>query len=535
MRYFFIILFVGVLNFQLHGQALESLPGKVSFISSHNVYVKFISTDGILPGDTLFIPSDKDLVPALLVNNLSSTSCVCTLISSENLTQGQLIIARLKPSLSEASDKVSDTLLTNTEAFSSSDSTKIQNPKVIQKRNNGSISVNSYSDFSNTKSDDSQRFRYTFSFRSDSIAQSGLSFDSYVSFKYKSGDLADSNVFDALKIYGLSLRYDLNKSSHLSLGRRINPKISNIGSFDGLQIEKSFGRVTVGAISGFRPDYEDFGFNGKLFQYGGYFSLSSNVAGKYTESSIAFMQQMNNSKTDRRFMYFQHSNSIIKNLYFFSSIEIDLYQLIQDSLNSRQSQNKFIPTGLYLSLRAKLARNLSLTGSYDARKNVIYYETFKSFIDRVIEDEMRQSFRLQANYRMTRDLMIGLQSGFRLVKTDPHSSKNLYGYLTYSHIPGIKASGTLSATILQTSYLNGRIYGINIYRDFLKGKLSTSLGFRYVDYLIPENKLDIIQNIGEINLSLQLPERITVAVSYEGTFEIQDSYNRIYVQLRKRF
>ena len=33
----------------------------------------------------------------------------------------------------------------------------------------------------------------------------------------------------------------------ISLGRKINPRLSNIGAADGLQIEKSFGRFADGS------------------------------------------------------------------------------------------------------------------------------------------------------------------------------------------------------------------------------------------------------------------------------------------------
>ena len=59
----------------------EILTGKISFVSSQNIYVKFNSTEGISAGDTLYKSSSGVLKPVLSVTNLSSTSCVCTSIS----------------------------------------------------------------------------------------------------------------------------------------------------------------------------------------------------------------------------------------------------------------------------------------------------------------------------------------------------------------------------------------------------------------------------------------------------------------------
>jgi hypothetical protein len=178
---------------------------------------------------------------------------------------------------------------------------------------------------------------------------------------------------------------------------------------------------------------------------------------------------------------------------------------------------------------------LSFTGSYDARKNVIYYETFKTFIDRVLESEMRQSLRLQADYRITGNLTVGLQSGYRFLKSDPHPSKNAYGYLTYYQIPGINISVTLSGTYLASSYINSKIAGVNITRDFFSGKFQTGIGYRYVNYRYPENLLTVNQNIAEMNLYWQFSRTMSFSMNYEGTFDKQSTYNMIYLQIRKRF
>jgi hypothetical protein len=304
---------------------------------------------------------------------------------------------------------------------------------------------------------------------------------------------------------------------------------------DGFQVEKSFNRFSLGALVGTRPDYVDYGFDNKLFQYGAYLAYNSDKTDTYSESSLAFMQQMNNSKTDRRFLYFQHSNSLIKNIYLFSTFEIDLYKMKGDTLNNFTSQNTFDLTGLYLSLRYKMTKKLTITGSYDARKNVMYYETFKTFIDQVFENEMRQSFRLRADYRITNDLMFGLESGYRFLRSDPHPSKNLYSYLTYSQIPALNISVTITGTYLESNYMNGKILGATISRDLFKGKLQTGLGYRFVDYYMPESLLKVNQNIGEMNLSWQISNNMSLSLNYEGTFEKTDRYNRFYFQIRKRF
>jgi len=527
-------------SFLLTGQAvIENLSGQVSFVSSRNVYVKFKSTSGINPGDTLLMESTTGVTPVLIVNDLSSSSCICTSLSDKIFNVADPVIARIKREETKSPEIISEIPVPSPAVrITTSDSVKFQpDQKISRQQIKGSISVNSYSDLSNTVSGNTQRFRYTLSMDARNIGNSKFSFESYISFKHKAGEWEEvkNDLFNALKIYSMAVRYDLNKTTQISLGRRINPRISSVGSVDGLQVEKSFGGFSFGAIVGFRPDFTDYGFNSKLFQYGLYAAHSSGSSKAWSESSIAFMQQMNDFRTDRRFLYFQHSNNFIKDLNFFSTFEFDLYKLNIDSLNNEESRSTFDLTGLYVSLRYKILSKLTVYGSYDARKNVMYYETYKTFIDRILESQLRQGFRLQANYRISKSLLYGLQAGYRFLKSDPHPSRNLHTYLTYNQIPVVDLAATISATYLESSHMTGKVAGINLARDFFKGKVQTGIGYRFVDYRLPETLTDIIQNIGELNFTWQFAGKMSFSMYYEGTFEHEEMYNRFYMQLRKRF
>jgi hypothetical protein len=128
-----------------------------------------------------------------------------------------------------------------------------------------------------------------------------------------------------------------------------------------------------------------------------------------------------------------------------------------------------------------------------------------------------------------------VQSGYRFLKSDPHPSRNVYGYLFYSQIPGVKISATLNATYIESSYMTGNIYGLSLSRDFFNGKVQAGIGYKYVDYTLPENQPGILQNIGEMNFYWQLARNMSFSLNYEGTYEKQNKYNRLYLQIRKRF
>ena len=90
----------------------------------------------------------------------------------------------------------------------------------------------------------------------------------------------------------------------------------------------------------------DFTFNAKLPQFGAYVVRNEQIKNGIASTTIAIAEQMNDFKTDRRFLYFQHNNSLIKNLNIFLSSEIDLYEKIDS-----QPSNQFSLTSLYFSAR----------------------------------------------------------------------------------------------------------------------------------------------------------------------------------------
>jgi hypothetical protein len=526
----------------IYGQeTTETTDGRVSYVASGNIYVKFRTTDGISPGDTLYGKSNGNIVPLLIVNSLSSMSCVCTPVANSNPAVADAVFARPKKTSRTVMKNATVSPLTSSSQDNQNSGLVSQAPAKtgeLKQRITGSVSANGYSDFSNTTASNSQRLRYNLNLDARNIANSKFSFETYTSFRHKIGDWSEvkNDIFSALKIYSLALAYEPTKSTRISIGRRINPRLSNIGASDGVQVDQKFGNFGIGVLAGTRPDYSNYGFNSKLLQYGGYLGFSTNKESRFSETSVAFMQQMNGSNIDRRFVYFQHSDNIIKNLYVFGTVEADLYKVSVDtSTGTSKTSGSPSLTSMYMSLRYRFSDRFSLSGSYDARRNVIYYETYKNYLDRLLEDQMRQGYRLQMNLRLARSLSLGLQGGYRWLKSDPKPARNAYAYLTYNNIPGIDISITVSATYLESSYMNGLIYSGMLTKDMFSGKLETSLGYRYADYTMPESLTDEVQHIGEANIFLILPAKFSLGVNYEGTFEKVNQYNRLYLSLRKRF
>jgi len=558
MRYLlFILSFFSTALTSFGQENLVSNSGKVSYMTSQNVYVKFQSTEKINIGDTLFLTSKGKMMPALIVDNKSSISCVCSRLSNARINvtdeifpqKSKIENAQDENTLAlQGNDEVSninqpryrannsfvgnkDQLEDNKESESPIKSEKEKQKEAFKQDFSGRVSITSYNTLS--ESNANHRMRYTLAMRGDHLGNTRLSMDSYITFRHTldEWEKVKNNFNSALKVYSLALSYDFSNTTRLILGRKINPKISSMGAMDGIQFEHKIGNMIFGALVGSRPDYLDYSLNLDLFQYGAYASHELSTKTKFMQNTLGYIEQRNTGKIDRRFIYFQHNSSLYKNLNLFTSAEISLYEVIND-----QPSNAFDLTNLYASLRYRFSRKLSVSASYDNRKNVQYYETFKSFIDKLIEQETRQGVRLNANYRLFKNVIWGVNAGWRFQKSEKNLSKNLNSYLTFSRIPSLNIRTTLTANFLQTNYLDSKIFGIRVSKQIIPRKLDGNINFRMVDYKYLNYESVTKQNIAGINLSWNIIKKLTLYVDYEGTFDHHNIlYHRIYTKIIQRF
>jgi hypothetical protein len=514
------------------------VEGTVSYISSQNIYIKFNSTEGIEIGDTLFIKEKNNYVPAIKVEHISSTSCAGVSLSDKKIEINIPIYAFITNGDEEV-NTTDESVIKEAAVTTPVISNTVTENEVTTKPSfepvptlSGRFSVQSYSNFTNQSTNyDYQRWRYTFQLNANRISGSGFSYSQYISFAYRASNwhYISSNLEDAFRVYDLGINYAFNDVTSLWLGRHLNSKISNVGPIDGLQFETSFSGWSVGAAVGSRPTLDNMGWDFNLFEYGAYVYRSDEVFKGDMYNTLGYFTQTNDYKTDRRFIYYQHSNSAIENTRIFFSTEIDLYKIVNG-----QSESEFSLTSLYTSINIRPSELFSLFLSYDARKNVIYYETFKNFIDSVFENETRQGFRTRITLRPVRNLYLGADYGYRYRPGDPKPSNNYGGYLTYSQIPGIESSVTGSFSRINSSYVNGDIWSINLSKPIIIG-LDLYLGYRYTTYQFRQGITEMNQQSASVGLSIYLLKPVLLNFTYEGVFEDVQSSGRFLANLTYRF
>lgn len=501
-----------------------TVQGTVTFITSNRVYVRFDSTEGISKGDFLQF-NGKD---CLQVNSTSSLSAVCTIVNDctiakddrvtfiKSTQQNEEIVTEI-PS-EEGEEPKSNANITP----------KYTNEESLYSENiRGRISAASYNLSSNVRESRS-RLQTRFSMTAEHIGDSKFSAETYIAYRSvlspPENYASRTSIFN---VYNLNLRYDATPTLSVTAGRKINPKASSLGANDGLMVEKYFGKFYAGAMGGFRPDFFDYGFNADLLQYGGYFGVETNSKAFNSQTTLGAMEQTNNGETDRRYIYFQHNSTIATNLNLFSSMELDIFG--EDGAGSRL-------TNFYLSARYRFSRAVNAMVSYDSRKQIIYYQTFQTDIERFLDDDLaRQGIRMRLNVRPAKILWLGVSYSNRFQSNDQNKSDNIYGYATLSKIPAVGGRLNVSYNSNTSRYLTSNILSTRYSREIVKSKLTGDVYFRMANYAYENRDRDFKQNYYGAGLNYTISRTWQFSISGEfSKFEDENNY-RFYTRLTKRF
>ena len=536
-----ILLVVVLFQINLLGQtaAKKEKIGQVTFLTSQNIYVRFENTDGISINDTLYVRSNKKLVPTVLVKYVSSSSCSGILIGSAQLKVNDSMIAlivektEIKEKPTEGEIKTEEKIPAQ-ELIPAPAKLQISKGSSFARRMSGRFSIASYTSMSNTSGlANLQNWRYTLSMDADSLFRSPVSFSSYINFVYRADQWASvtSHWGDAIKIYDLAFKYAFSKKTSLVLGRKINPKTSSLGAIDGLQFETAIKKFTLGAIVGSRPDFSNYGLNAKLFEYGGYISRDDSISTSTSmQNTVGVFQQTNDFKTDRRFLYFQHTSNFSQSFGLFFSSEFELYKR-----KKGVGQNVFDISSIFCMASYTPSNWLSLSATYDARKNVVYYETFKNIADSIFDSATRQGLGFRLNIRPVNSLWLSTNFNYRFSAADPQPARNYGGSLSYIQLPIIYSSLYINYNRIENGYVKGNYYGGSINKDLFNGYFNIGLGYRKVDYTFPQSSTKLMQDIASIDLSWRVLASTFFTLSYEGTFQDKQSYSHVYIGLNTRF
>lgn len=449
--------------------AQSTIQGEVTFLTSQHVYVKFESTEGIIVNDTLGLVKDGVVSACLVVGSMSSTSCVCTVVSGCIVEKADVIEAMIeappvkkglvgdRARQARTKPEENDTLPTSSE------------------RIRGRLSAASYSMMPSARDND-HRMMYRFSLDADNISNSKFSAETYLNYRRLFPANLDTRPqrTDFFNVYNLAVSYAPDSNTTLTLGRKINNSASSLGAIDGLQAERHFGNFFAGAIGGFRPDIYTYGLNFNLLQYGGYVGTQIKTSNVYSRSTVGLLQQTNNGNVDRRYAYLQHSTTFKGNLNIFSSAELDLYRTVGSGARL---------TNFFFSTRYRIGRKVDVFASYDNRRRVVFYETYRNDVEILLDDDdARQGVRFRLNVRPMKTLSLAGAYSKRFQAGGMNASDNISATVNINKDPETVGRWSIQANRNTSAYVRSDVVSFRHDRTLIPRRLTMGLYYRIVEY-----------------------------------------------------
>lgn len=518
----------------------ESMKGVVTFKASQNIYVRFSDTDLIGVGDTLYSNKDGILTPCMTVSKKSSSSCICLKLDDCTIDVEDVVIFRQKKIVVEdelindlPNDPENDLEIVNPQGEPHKEEELEPSNNLYKQRIRARASAATYSNLSNEENKDRHRTLLRFSINANHINDSKLSLEAYVNYRknFIEAELPADYQTSFVNVYNLAATYDIDSTMTISLGRKINRKISSIGPIDGLQVEKYFRNFYVGGVAGFKPDISGFEFNSDLYEFGGYLGHYKSVSSLYTMTTFGVLEQHNGGPVDRRYVYLQHSSTLWRKLSLFTSAEVDIYDKINGIISSKPRL-----TNLYLSTRYRVNRGLSFSLSYDARKRIIYYETLRTEVERLLaDDQQRQGIRGRINFKPFKYINTSISYSKRFQSDNQNKSNNINATLSHSKLPIVAGRFSFSYNMNESNYLTSKIMSFRYSRSIIQRKLLGNFYYRIVKYNYGSSDFNSSQNYYGANLSLRLTKTLRLSILGELSTRNSEERIRINTKLIKRF
>ncbi len=500
----------------LFSQSGKAQSGTVSFVTSTRIYAKFDNTQAIVTGDTLYSILDNKLVPAAVVGQKSSLSVVATPLAGQKLSKG-------------------DVLQFNGRNLKSQDASFPDKKILVRKKDpvRGSVSVGSNVQASSA-TDFNARNLARVRLKMDQINDSRFSVSTH--FIYRQNlEASEDTIYQSpglFNVYNLFLKYEKEQDYSVGIGRKINRRVASLGMIDGLHVEKQLGKFHVGGIAGFRPNFRNNGFQTDMPQMGGYLGVSHKGQENSFEVTVGLLEQKNGNAIDRRYVYAQGSASLGYGFSLFSSAEMDLY-----TLNSDLTQGGNRLTNFHLSANYRLNKMVRFSASYDTRKQIIFYETFQTNLERLIaDDEARQGIRARVTVRPFKRVTLGAAYGKRYQNSMANASDNYNLFGSIRNMPVIGGVISANLNVNQSNYLNSVSTTLRHSRYYFQNKVSASTYLRSVAYSHnPERDVTVLQQFVGTQFNYLFDSKFSLGGLVEFSLRQSEYKSRFNIQLTKRF
>lgn len=501
----------------------ETLEAQITYVTGKSVYVDAGKSQGLLPGTSIEVLRDGEVIATLAVTEATSTKASCSIVES-----------RLTP---EVGDKVRFSISAPAgAAVAATDEPAASGRRArrggLPVRGRIGVQYLAFRDGTNDHADYSQP---ALDLRLDAAGLGSGNWGFHVDARARritrnlvGGGSDDEN---RTRVYRLSVdRGTRSDPWSFALGRQYSPSLANVALFDGISAAHNRGRWSVGLFSGSEPDSEDFGYNGDLRQHGVYYDLHSAESSAHRWSvTTGLVGAYDGGEIDREFAYVQ-TRWIGEKLLGYLVQEIDINR---DWKKDEAGESSFEPTSTMVSLRYRVRDGIDLVGGFDNRRRV------RLLRDRItpatqFDDEFRRGFWGGANFRFAKRLSLSLDG--RMNSGDPSGDSDAFtGKFGVNRLTHRNLSLHLRATRFTNEMLEGWLYSGDAGLDLgSRVYLRLEAGVRDEESLISPTQDDSLSWIS-LDVDVNLSRRWYLLMALEHSSGDLEEYDQLFTRLSYRF
>lgn len=532
----------------LTGQVVE---GRVTYIAEDGIYTDIGTLKGVSIGDTLYL-DDASGKPVLWVQSVSRKSSLnLPMDTTRRFQVGMAVFARTTDKVIPSRDRVtaSDTLRPsgkldslwigvishqNIETRTGESSAASRTVTALADRNDlrGRVGFQFFRS-ADRKNPDYNYYQPGLTIHADLLRIQGshysFSTNTHIRKTYSNRDLRSANY--PVRVYEMALTYQNDAVPYsYQVGRISSPVINGIGYFDGgLYSHRIRPTLSVGGFIGTEPDYRKSTPQTKTSKLGAYVhymhAFSQTVK---SNSTLAFSGQYLNGNIDREFVYLQNDVTLGSRVYVYQNAE---FGINRSDLSRRQSTLEI--SNIYLMTRIRPLRTVSVTASYDARKNVFLVQTYKAIPDSLFDDALRQGLRGDISWRVTRQLTLSAGSSVRTRKGDSQKTWLHSAGFYYYNLFETQINVNFRAFSTHTPYTTARSYSTSVSRQF--HRLYSSVSLRTYDYELRGRSEKYGRFSAGLDISYDLTRRLFATAQYEYSTGKDEKADRLFLELSYRF
>ncbi|MFQ6114789.1 MAG: hypothetical protein ACE5NG_12035 [bacterium] len=490
--HFYSILIISLCSISpLFSQSVIKRVGEVKYISKHTYYINLGTKQGLGVGDRVTVKRKNQTIGALVVEHVARLSSSCRLVFQKAaIKQGDRVEIFVGAKNKEANVESSEVQKTQkSKPVTSSSTSKSRITQFTKQKKNsvnrikGRLGIQSLW-FDNMSGSNLNYKQLAFRTKLTVERFMGLPVElrfhwrSRIHIRERSWSTAISDNEWTHSIYELSLVYE-NKNSPLEfgLGRILSRRIRGLGYIDGgLFSVKMNGTWRIGVAGGTQPSLRGAYFQAEEQKFGVFLNFEQ---GEYRtqrfSSTIAFSGRYHGGEVSREFVYLQNN--------FWNGSKFSIYHTIELDLNRGwkhdHSSSSLQFSNFFLTMHYSPINFVSLTLSYDARKNIRIYET-RSIPDSLFDETTRQGLHSGITLQLSKSIRFSANVGMRFRKGNLKNTTSASAALSIRHIFNTWATLNARFSYFSTMFTKGYRPNANIRIPVLRGLSVNLAGGSYI-------------------------------------------------------